>query len=118
MITTEEMIRFEQIFEQMKYLILSDTEDKCKKAMSHIVKLVYIKNEGNQHRTATDLGMTPRTVRKYLKGYKVDAELLNLHLNMLASNGWFTSLSPQEQEEQSSMVVDYYKGGNLEHLSN
>ncbi len=109
MITPEEMAKFEQIFEEIKYVLLSDSKDKYKTAMNHIVKLVYIKNEGNQHKTAAELGLTPRTTRAYLKGFKANEDLLNLHLNMLTANKWFASLPLPEQDEYVSMVMDYYR---------
>ena len=108
MITSEEMAKFEQMFDELKFLLLSDVEDKYQIALTHIAKLVYIKNEGNQHKTAKELGITPRTVRTYLKEFNAKEPLLEMHLNMLATNKWFAELPLPEREECIQMVHDYY----------
>lgn len=118
MITSEEMAKFELLFEKLRLLLLSDLEDKHQIALTHIIKLVYIKNEGNQHKTAKELGVTTRTVRNHLKGFDIKGTLLDLHLDMLVCDRWFSELPLPEQEECVEMVRDHYNPPPVEVLTN
>jgi len=113
MITQEEVTEFEKLFEQLKLYILSDGTDKMDNITTTILQIIHIKNEGNQTKTAKELGLTTRTVRSYLRKFEVSRHMMDMHLNTLTSNSWFKELPTEEQEMWTDLVIGHYKPNDL-----
>lgn len=109
MITPEEMSKFELTFEKLKLLLLSDVSDKFYHISRMAVQLVHLKNEGRKHDTANELGVHVKTLKTYLEGYEIEEDFIDMHLNRLATEGWFKELPEEEQLAHIDIVQQAYK---------
>ena len=116
MITPEEFSKLELLFEKLKLLIISDIGDKFYHTNQLIVQMLFLKNEGNKIATAKELGINVKTLRTYLKEITIDGDLLDMHLNRLAADGWINELPIEEQLAHIAIVEETYSINEVEEL--
>jgi hypothetical protein len=108
MITPEEMSKFEILFDKLKLLVLSDVSDKFYHINRLAVQMIFLKNEGRKHDTANELGVHVKTLKSYLADLDADIDMLDVHLNRLATEGWFKELPKEEQLAHMDLVTQAY----------